>query len=282
MSKEQIISLEEAFEKGIVKVGDYVDYRPTYGEYRPTKNLTGSRYYSIFKTENFGWKLDNIDGKKLLIADGVTGKALRLYGKTGYKHGTKALNNIARVCYTDPMLTNGAISMTEHVYKSLALCNVLSNLQAYWLGSTYVGPNTTYTTQRYFGLCVVDSGFVCGGGLFHSSGDECSGSYRVRSAAPLKPNIKLVLSEESDGSKARPWQPLREEACLVSDTATQNKEEAEPMSEENSFKANDSEKVQKESLKDLLQQSEKIAVESMESLRQLNEMIQTIKEILNS
>lgn len=282
MSKEQIISLEEAFEKGIVKVGDYVDYKPTYGEYRPKMVETGvdERQNSTFKTEDFGWKLDKFEGKLILVADIVTTRRLMLRGKVGYNNGVTVLNKITRHCYTDPALAaGGAINITKEIFKTLAPCNIMKNLREYWLGSCYVHSSTDYA---HFGLYNVFSGKVDYDDLFRLDGYVHTYGRGVRPVVFLKSNIQLLLSEEGDGSKEKPWRPLREEPQPDFDTAKENKEEASTMSEENSFETNVSLEREKESLKDLLQQSEKIAVELMESLRQLNEMIQTIKEILNS
>lgn len=56
MSKEKIISLEDAVQQGLIKVEDYIDYRPTHSKYRPSKKSTGinARVSPYFETENFG------------------------------------------------------------------------------------------------------------------------------------------------------------------------------------------------------------------------------------
>lgn len=206
MSKGQIILLEEAIQKGIVKMGDYLDYRPFHGTYSPPEGLSKKRENPIFTTENFGWKLDKIDERLMLAADGVTAAKLWLFGRIGYDYGVDALNSIAGICYTDPKLADKAVSMTGYIYKNLSPLNALEDL-SYWLGSTYLHPYAPYTS---FGLSYVYCEHMNEYDLFYSSGCEFSGNNGVRPAAYLKPNITLVLSEKNDGTKEKPWMPLRD------------------------------------------------------------------------
>lgn len=297
MSKEKIISLEDAVQQGLIKVEDYIDYRPTYGKYQPTKNLTGisARENPYFETENFGWKLDNIDGKMLLVADNATKEQLGLYGETGYYHATKVLNKITKTCYTDPMLADKVESITRDIYKKLSPCNVLiSDSLEYWVAAFFKHSYPYYSSfygmeRKYygFGLYRIYRDDWLAATLFqiYDSGEyygKYSEYYSVRPVVFLKSNIQMVLSEESNGTKKKPWKTLRAETNSTAETATANKEETESVVKKELPEEVDSAKREKETLQDLLQQAEKEAAEVAKSGKRLDEMIQTIKEILNS
>lgn len=215
MSKEQLISLEEAFEKGIVKIGDYIDYRPTYGEYQFTADWTGVDIDDnpIFKTENFGWMLDSYNGELILVADDVT-MSLKLYGLRGYNYAIEVLNKIAEVCYTS-MLAYRVISINENIHKRLASCNIIKR-PTYWLGTRCYGYMDYYGCTNFY-VDYVSNGKVHSKELFtdfyNRPYDESHNSYDrhgVRPVVFLKSNIQMVLSEESNGTKKKPWMLLRE------------------------------------------------------------------------
>lgn len=105
-------------------IGKYVDYTPDQGTY---SLITNSAEYagtadntSDFTTENFGWRIWEIDGNTLtLIADDVTSTGgtgngtLKLYGPVGYNNGVKILNDICKNCYSNSSL--GAIGKSFNV-----------------------------------------------------------------------------------------------------------------------------------------------------------------------
>lgn len=232
MSKEQIISLEEAFEKGIVKIGDYIDYRAIYGEYHPKGEETGvdERHNPTFKTEDFGWRLDKFEEELILVADSVTNGELMLNGNVGYDNGIDVLNKITSQCFTDPALAaEGAISIPDFIFRKLHPCNIMEELPKYWVGANFVTDTRIHDYKWYTGLGVkyVYKGCMYGRIMVEKNYGYISSVYMgissVRPVVFLKSNIQLVLAEGNDGSKGKPWQPLREEACPVSDVATENK-----------------------------------------------------------
>lgn len=242
--------------------------------------------------------MDNIDGKMILVADNATKEKLGLYGETGYYHATKVLNKITKTCYTDPMLADKVESITWHIYKKLSPCNVLiSDSLEYWVAASFFKHPYSYNTG-FFGRGPERKYYGCGlrriyrdhwidVTLFevYDSGEyygKYSDYYSVRPVVFLKSNIQMVLSEESNGTKKKPWKTLRAETNSTAETATANKEETESVVKKELPEEVDSAKREKETLQDLLQQAEKEAAEVAKSGKRLDEMIQTIKEILNS
>lgn len=274
MSKKQIISLEEAFEKGIVKIGDYIDYRPVYGKYRPTKEYTGifARENPYFETEIFGWKLDNFNGNLILVADSVTSQELRLYGKIGYDFGPEALAKIASACYTDPMLAEVVGSINNKVYLILAPCNIQKSLPLYYHEDTCYGSKEEHGEALFYGIKYgnIYNGKQSIAILHEANGNDYYAEFHIRPIVYLRNDIDLLLSGESNGTKAKPWKPLRGEPQPDSDTTKENKEEAKPMSEENSHTQSE-----EKPLKQLLQEAE-------ENLQKVDKLLKTVREILDN
>lgn len=97
-------------------IGKYVKYTPETGVYSQVKgNSTyagNDRNTEDFRTENFGWRIWNIDENTLtLIADSVTSEGgtnnvgyLSLENATGYNNSVQIINDICSTCYSNESL----------------------------------------------------------------------------------------------------------------------------------------------------------------------------------
>lgn len=117
-------------------IGKYVDYTPDpngdgskgiYSVITNSDEYTGTiNNTSDFETEDFGWRIWNIEGNTLtLIADGVTSKGgdgsgkLSLYGAPGYNNAVKILNDIGKTCYSTGEWAIGRSLNIEDIEKVL-------------------------------------------------------------------------------------------------------------------------------------------------------------------
>ena len=114
-------SLVAKFKAGELKVGDYVDYRPTpvATAYDPDNGTVGSRTgYSIaqsFTTEQLYWQVMGYDATKneiLLIASTPTTQGLTLNGHVGYNNGEDVLKDTCAALYSNSTLGATARSIT--------------------------------------------------------------------------------------------------------------------------------------------------------------------------
>ncbi len=195
------ITLEEALRQGIVKIGDYVDYRPKLGRCVLTGEQTGWKEDQKFETEELGWRLDKFQGDLVLIASKPT-SALWLQGGTGYKEGLLAMDTLCRSAYSNPHFSKKVIPMTEEMQKEIGRKYVTR--ESYWLGSAAVVTCYDYACWGfgYVDGSVVDVVYANSRPLVSPYSDELNGCYGVRPAVYLKSKIQL---KEGSGTKSDPW-----------------------------------------------------------------------------
>ena len=83
--------------KDVVKIGDYIEYKPIDEEFTMTKNETGDSYDVKFETSEYkgNWRViynDEQNGLQIISTTGVTSR-LRLSGKFGYNNSVDTLNS---------------------------------------------------------------------------------------------------------------------------------------------------------------------------------------------
>ena len=89
------------------QIGDYVDYTPDNGSYIVEAKYSGHTEDQTFTTENFGWRIWNIDKENdelVLISDNMTTQAITLKGYQGYNNVVPILHNICENCYSNTKL----------------------------------------------------------------------------------------------------------------------------------------------------------------------------------
>ena len=214
--KKTVLTLEEAFRDGLVKIGDYIDYQPLYAECTFEEKDTGFEKKQNFSTEMLKWRLDVFEGKLILIATTATKQELTLKGKKGYDHGVEAQNELCAKLYTNPSISSEVVSTSEEIQEQLKKCNIIK--MSYWLSSRCV---FCYPDVAYFYVRRLYSGGVSSNYLCYTNGFAYSPSYAVRPVVFLKSDIKIANFEHADGSKENPW-----EICGVSCIRTGEKDEA--------------------------------------------------------
>ena len=97
------------------QVGDYVDYKPDYGEYTVEAKYSGHTADQMFTTQNLGWRIWEIDkeNKKLtLVNTGNLTNSVILSGAQGYNNGVGILHDYGEKLYSNKKLNTIARSIT--------------------------------------------------------------------------------------------------------------------------------------------------------------------------
>lgn len=199
----EIITLDEAFRKGEIKLGDYFEYNPIPEKYVLKKELTGWYKNQVFTTEELKWRIDKISKDIILIADNPTTAKVFLKGKTAYRSGTGAISPFCHQLYLDPDIAYRATCITGRVQDNMDKCHV-RNMSKYWLeycitfGSGYNGDTCLAIECICNGKCY---GYV----YVYSNGRDYSEALSVRPVVFLKPDAQMIKDTNSDGSKENPW-----------------------------------------------------------------------------
>ena len=116
----------------ILKVGDYVDYKPTNGTFakETLDTYSGSTENTALSTDNsLNWRILEVDSTTLTLISAVpTSEELYLAYDSGYSNGVLLLNNICKTNYSNSTLNATARSIKiEDIEKATG-----------YSGSTYV------------------------------------------------------------------------------------------------------------------------------------------------
>ena len=149
------ITLEKALRKGIVKIGDYIDYKPEFGRCVLTEKQTGWDEDQEFETEELGWRLDKFQGDLVLIASEPTSE-LCLKGRTGYREGIGAMCTLCQSAYSNSHFSKKVVPMAKGIQKEIGRKYVTRG--SYWLGSAAIG--TYYYDFPCVGICYVSGSSV--------------------------------------------------------------------------------------------------------------------------
>lgn len=253
--KKTVLTLEEAFRDGLVKVGDYIDYQPIYVKCTFKEKDTGFEKNQTFSTEKLKWRLDEFEGKLILIAATATEQLLTLKGNREYdEYGEKTQNKLCKKLYSNPSISSEVVSTSKEIQEQLKECNLIK--MSYWLPSRRVRYLINSASRGVHGL----GGMGCSvkfRSLFNSIGYVRRQA--VRPVVFLKSDIQINL-EQGDGSKENPW-----EICGVNGIETEEKE-----------KSSDS----KVELMQLIQEAEKAIEEGNESINKVKELLERAKKLL--
>lgn len=195
--------LKEAIQEGIVKLGDYVRYKPKRNVVCTiSPELTGWHTEQTFRTEKLDWTLSNFKGELFLISDDVT-ERLRLSGKNGYEHGVESMNRICEMLYSTN-LSHKVFAMTKGMIDSGVPYIKYSHY--YWLA--------THSRHNQFGLCVADGdGYTYDYVMYDLAGFDNNFRFGIRPVVSLKDTVIVSIPEEKRGSKEYPW-------CFYLDTSS--------------------------------------------------------------
>lgn len=199
--------LKEAIQEGIVKLGDYVRYKPKKNVVCTiSPELTGWHTEQTFRTEELDWTLSNFKGELFLISDDVT-EGLWLSGKNGYEHGVESMNRICEMLYSSN-LSHKVFAMTKGMIDSGV--PYIKSKNCYWLA--------THSRHNQFGLCVADGDIMRHGCtydyvMYDLAGFDNNFRFGIRPVVSLEDTVIVSIPEEKRGSKEYPW-------CFYLDTSS--------------------------------------------------------------
>lgn len=133
--KKTVLTLEEAFRTGVVKVGDYIDYQPTPATCTISKGRTGFEKKQTFSTEHLRWKLIEFKGQLIFVSDIPTIQTLTLRGKIGYKNENEIINKLCEKLYSNSMFSEKVCSLTKKIENEAYLVLKHGTKLTYWLPS---------------------------------------------------------------------------------------------------------------------------------------------------
>lgn len=149
-------TLLECFEQGIVKIGDYVEYKPikSFGILKTSETGSWGRRFEeqILYTEELKYQFAGFySGKPFLLSDSVTKQIIWLEGEIGYQNGGNALQKLHQQCWSNEQIGAIGTCLTYFMY-----CNLPAKVKktktgkaCYWLNS--VG-SFCKNTSNYSGL----------------------------------------------------------------------------------------------------------------------------------
>lgn len=180
--------LKEKFDKGLIKVGDYVGgFQPDYAECTLTPAETGWKEKQILHTEaDMKWQLVCMDSQLALLADAKTEQKIFLEGEIGAKRGVKALQKYAQTCWSSKKFRATGISINNDQFKQLPRILKTDVEGFYWLGSPYI---ITFAGRARFGVRYVHSGLV-------SLGTEEEKMLAQAQKSDAKANLEVMIVEE--------------------------------------------------------------------------------------
>ena len=187
-----ILSLDEAFRKRIVKVSDYFDYKPVVSRYTVGEEQTGWAEKQSFSTEDLGgWKLNEFEGTLSLVAASATKQKLILKGNVGFFNEVEVQNEICEKLYSNEIFS--AVSMPIEIKM-----NRFNRIrEEYYLAFRYSEFNFRYLYTSY-------RNFVYENIISTSPSRNFFYSAALRPMVYLDPDIKIYI-KEVDGSKDNPW-----------------------------------------------------------------------------
>lgn len=192
--------LEKAVKTGIVKRGDFVEYLFPINKVELTTEQTGWNETQVFYTEQgMKWRLDNYNGRQILVAEDATEQEIIFSGKIGHDEGPNTMNYTSESLYFNRELAIGVVAMDERIFYQLDKCNQTSPTRRYWLGSPFIH---TYAGNANVGLRYVYPGSVSYHDLYISNGLTFAPDYGVRPVVYLKSDLVVVAGS---GTEEDPW-----------------------------------------------------------------------------
>ena len=198
---EEGITLRYAISIKMLRLGDYISYPLSKASCKISKELTGWARDQNFQTENLGWRLDEIDGKLVLVADDATRSTLILRGKIGCDRGIEAIDTMQKALYTNKELAQAIVPMKEEMWKQLQECNQCNQetTRRHWIDSPH---NSTHEGDGSLRVCYMHNGLINNSYLYSSNGDTYKDGNGIRPVVFLKSDIILI---DGDGSKEKPY-----------------------------------------------------------------------------
>lgn len=193
----ETMTLEEAKRQGIVKIGDFIDYKPIPESLVLRQKQTGWEEEQRFQTEELGWRLDKIGRDLVLIAARPT-KDLFLLEEARDKplKGVNAIKEICKQLYTNPNFIQRAVPLGYEIQEGVVSnCHIID---ASYLHVIDAFGKTKYVLTRDIPL------FYNNMGLLYEAYNG-TGYLGVRPMIYLKSNIQLV---EGSGTEKDPWKIL--------------------------------------------------------------------------
>lgn len=186
-----------------------IDYIPDYRKITLSKKQTGVEIPQMFETEmNHTWYVTLYEGKIYFVTGEVTETRFVLYGKIGYKNGSKVQKEISELYENEELGTKSEIWTEDTVDMAIkTLPEFLRRIKGkYWTAIKY---RYKYPYQGYlynvchYGLKQIERGsFEIYSGkpsyLYDSKGNDYSHVINVRPLLRIPSNI-LVDIEEIDG-----------------------------------------------------------------------------------
>lgn len=126
LTPEKSNSVTALAKNGTLKVGDYIDYRPsTSTTYTTNPNNTGTNAQTFATDEEVNWRILSINsstGETLITTDGVVNDGFVLSGIKAYMNGTTELNNICKTLYSNN--EKGLIARSMKLEDMNTACNI--------------------------------------------------------------------------------------------------------------------------------------------------------------
>lgn len=198
-----IISLNDSFRQGNVKIGDYFDYHPIIRKCVLTEKQTGWCKRQDFETEKLKWRVDKVNKDIILIADKPTTAEVFLAGKTAYNVGVTPIDQLCKQLYLDPVIADRVICITVSIQKNISECNI-GNMKKYWLGN-FSAYGSDYDDDIWLALGCISYGKCYGYVYVYLNSEEYSESLGVRPVIYLKLNVLIMRDKDCDGSEEKPW-----------------------------------------------------------------------------
>lgn len=238
--------------KDIVKIGDYIEYKPIDEEFTMTKNETGDSYDVKFETSEYkgNWRViynDEQNGLQIISTTGVTSR-LRLSGKFGYNNSVDTLNSfcnhfannkdfaISGRCIgsnpvspkdnaqTEEHYSSGALKLTDENYKyDIDVINKYSLHSAgeeTLLASRYSkkeGNDTVYQTYMYLRNISTSGDIKEEGELLYSVPSE-----EMQTMAQSISNMDMTNSHTTMSNYIRPIITLKQEVKIKGGDGTKD------------------------------------------------------------
>lgn len=193
--------LEDAIRKGIVKLGDYIYYKPVMKSCTLFFSQTGVEEPQTFETEPLNWQLRRDKNRIVVVAEYETNFKLTFKGKTGYDQGIKTLEFLCKELYSNSMASE-VTTITEELQRELALYGK----ETYWIASR---ANFTQSGYSYDCMHYARNNHIVATPLYDQCGDSKVGCHAILPIVFLRADVQVVIpDEEKCGSKESPWQIL--------------------------------------------------------------------------
>jgi len=219
--KRRIITLEEAYEIGFMRDGNYLDYPVSLRNIEVDGELNGYGNQPL-RTLFVPWRVFKDNEKFFMFSMKPAVKKLILLGKKGHENSIEIMKSVLETLYGTE-ISNDIQPLNLKAYRWLQSKGVISQHEFFgtscWLADTHkVSYNDTPSlltsdTERKteFGLRALLHGGENFHFLYDTLGDEKTRADNLFAIIELKDDSKVELLEETrkyyapDGTKERPW-----------------------------------------------------------------------------